>query len=305
MDAVVRWQNESQKKSSNDDICIFRYLDKFFANIYIDDITVDTVEKVIADKSLTASPARVNRITSLIRAVLRKAERFWEWIDKAPAIRRLKVDVPPPRWLSESEETNLFKELPPHTQTLARFSLETGLRESNVTGLQWNQVDLEKKIAWINSNQAKANKAIGIPLSNIAIEILKNLKGNHEIFVFTLRGNPLKKAGSTAFKNALSRAGIQNFRWHDLRHTWATRHVQSGTSLHVLQALGGWSSYDMVLRYAHLAVSHLAEHVNKMEKEKAKTSRSLNIDTSISTLTFPEYDLSLPLAENGSLVITL
>jgi len=305
MDAVVRWQNESQKKSSNDDICIFRYLDKFFANTYIDDITVDTIEKVITDKSATASPARVNRITSLIRAVLRKAERVWEWINKAPAIRRLKEDAPPIRWLSESEETRLFKELPRHIQALARFSLETGLRESNVTGLQWNQVDLENKRAWINSNQAKADKAIGIPLSDIAIEVLKSQKGKHEVFVFTFRGNPLKKAGSTAFKNALLRARVEHFRWHDLRHTWATRHVQSGTPLHSLQVLGGWSSYEMVLRYAHLGVEHLAEHVNKKEKKKIKQSGSLSLDTTLSAMPVLEYDLPLPLVSNGNFLITL
>ena len=111
MEAVIRWQKESQKKSSNDDICIFRYLNNFFSGMYVDEITIDVIEKVIHDKSATASPGRVNRITSLIRAVLRRAERNWEWIDKAPAIRRLKEDEAPVRWLSESEEKCLFKEL--------------------------------------------------------------------------------------------------------------------------------------------------------------------------------------------------
>lgn len=60
-----------------------------------------------------------------------------------------------------------------------------------------------------------------------------------------------------AWRAALKRAGIKNFRWHDLRHTWASWHVQSGTSLQELQVLGGWSSFDMVLRYAHLSSDHL------------------------------------------------
>jgi len=61
----------------------------------------------------------------------------------------------------------------------------------------------------------------------------------------------------TAWRNALSRAGIENFRWHDLRHTWASWHVQNGTSLQELQVLGGWASLEMVLRYAHLSGDHL------------------------------------------------
>ena len=62
----------------------------------------------------------------------------------------------------------------------------------------------------------------------------------------------------------MDRAGIQDFRWHDLRHTWASWHVQSGTPLPVLQQLGGWQSYEMVLRYAHLAPEHLAEYADRL-----------------------------------------
>lgn len=55
-----------------------------------------------------------------------------------------------------------------------------------------------------------------------------------------------------------------NFRWHDLRHTWASWHVQNGTSLQELQQLGGWSSYEMVLRYAHLSSDHLKEAASRV-----------------------------------------
>jgi Site-specific recombinase XerD len=66
---------------------------------------------------------------------------------------------------------------------------------------------------------------------------------------------------------ALERAGIDNFTWHGLRHTWASWHVQNGTPLNVLQELGGWSSYDMVLRYAHLAPDHLSEFASNINLE--------------------------------------
>ena len=64
---------------------------------------------------------------------------------------------------------------------------------------------------------------------------------------------------NTAWKGALKRAGIENFRWHDLRHTWASWHVQAGTPLYELQQLGGWECAEMVKRYAHLAPEHLAK----------------------------------------------
>ena len=71
------------------------------------------------------------------------------------------------------------------------------------------------------------------------------------------------QSNNGAWIRALVRAGIVDFRWHDLRHTWANWHVQAGTPLHVLQELGGWESAEMVRRYAHLSSEHLAGYVEK------------------------------------------
>jgi integrase len=78
------------------------------------------------------------------------------------------------------------------------------------------------------------------------------------------QGEPVDRTTTKAWYKALKRAEIENFRWHDLRHTWASWHVQNGTSLNELLELGGWSSYDMVLRYAHMAGSHLLKVANNV-----------------------------------------
>ncbi len=75
----------------------------------------------------------------------------------------------------------------------------------------------------------------------------------------------MKQIGS-AWKRALVRANIENFRFHDLRHTWASWHVMNGTSLQELMELGGWKSYEMVLRYAHLAPEQLASAAARIEQ---------------------------------------
>jgi len=62
----------------------------------------------------------------------------------------------------------------------------------------------------------------------------------------------------------LRRVGIENFRCHDLRHTWASWHAQAGTPLHVLQELGGWESAEMVRKYAHLSTAHLTDYVDRL-----------------------------------------
>ena len=89
---------------------------------------------------------------------------------------------------------------------------------------------------------------------------------------------PVTQCNTKAWRHALARAGIENSRWHDLRHTWASWHVQNGTSLQELQQLGGWSSFEMVLRYAHLSSDHLrdaAERITRVSGEKILSNANL------------------------------
>lgn len=82
--------------------------------------------------------------------------------------------------------------------------------------------------------------------------------------ILTYQGKPIQQCNTKAWRNALIRAGIENFRWHDLRHTWAGWPVPNGTSLQELQLLGGWSSFEMVLRYAHLSSDHLKNAASRI-----------------------------------------
>ena len=81
----------------------------------------------------------------------------------------------------------------------------------------------------------------------------------------TYKGKPITNANTRAWREALIRAEIEDFRWHDLRHTWATWHRRAGTPTHELQRLGGWRTASMVERYAHLAPDHLAESAARLD----------------------------------------
>ncbi len=265
-DAVVRWLRENgHKRSIKDDKTHLRWLDKYLKSYQLHEITRDLLEVVAIKKEETGvCPTTVNRMLEVIRAILRKAQTEWEWIDKIPVFRMRHVEKQRIRWLTVEEANRLLNELPPHLRDMADFSLSTGLRASNVTGLQWQNVDMIKGHAWIHPDQAKANKAIPVPLNDNALEVLKARKGDHPQYVFTFKDNPIGQCNTKAWKKALARAGIENFRWHDLRHTWASWHVQNGTSLQELQQLGGWLSFEMVLRYAHLSSEHLRSAANRI-----------------------------------------
>ena len=121
-----------------------------------------------------------------------------------------------------------------------------------------------RRLAWIHPDQAKARKAIAVPLNAEAVVILRRQVGRHATRVFSFRGKPITQVSTKAWYAALERAGIADFRWHDLRHTWASWHVQQGTPLYALQELGGWESPEMVRRYAHLAAEHLAPWADRL-----------------------------------------
>jgi len=89
--------------------------------------------------------------------------------------------------------------------------------------------------------------------------------GRHPSHVFTYEGNPIVQVNTKAWCNALQRAGIQDFRWHDLRHTFATWHREAGTPMHELQRLGGWKTQSMVERYAHVAPEGLQLAASRLD----------------------------------------
>ena len=120
--------------------------------------------------------------------------------------------------------------------------------------------------AWIHPDQGKARRAIHVPLNSSAMEVLTRQVGKHPTRLFTYRGRPIAWANTRQWREALKRAGIEDFRWHDLRHTWASWLAQAGTPLNVLQELGGWESESMVRRYAHLAPAQLVEHSEKVAR---------------------------------------
>lgn len=258
-EAVVRYLHETKHKATHaEDIRKLRWLDGYLRNASLDSINRDKLNEIGEAKSREASPATANRYLALARAILRKAAHEWEWMDRAPKVRMFKEQSHRVRWLTPEQAETLLRALPEHLADMVVFSLNTGLRQRNVTALEWSQINMQRKEAWIHADQAKARKAIPVPLNDTAVAVLRRQIGKHVTRVFTYRGNPVRWVNNTAWKATLERIGLQDFRWHDLRHTWASWHVQAGTGLHDLQQMGGWESSEMVKRYAHQSSERLA-----------------------------------------------
>ena len=278
-EAVVRYLSEKSGKTTlSTDKSHLRWLDSFLADKYLDEINRDLIAEITIARlksyqiprekgparKIEPKPSTVNRTLEIIRSILRMARDNWEWITVCPNIPMRKEPTKRISWITRDQAEKLLGFLQEHQQSMMRFALETGLRRHNVTHLEWSQVDLDKRMAWIHPDQAKAEKAIGVPLSREAVVILRGQVGKHKAWVFPYNGLPVTQTATKTWREALKKAGVPNgFRWHDLRHTWASWHAQDGTPLHVLQELGGWASAEMVQRYAHLSTQHLADYVDK------------------------------------------
>jgi integrase len=251
--AVKKWMDVKQRSLPE------RYMIRSFS---VDANTSLPMPTTVMERLLSGTSAGTfNRRLGLITAI-HSASGL-----KPPAIKRRPNPKGRTRWLAAEEWERLRKALEEESPLLrqaAEFTLATGLRENNVLNLEWEQVDLKRRVAWIHADQAKGGDNIGVPLNEAACAVLRERVGADRRLVF---GNPdycLVKASNRAWYNALRKAKLRGFRWHDLRHTWASWAVMSGVRLEELMRLGGWKSYQMVLRYAHLAPEHLAEAASKV-----------------------------------------
>ncbi|WP_366521851.1 tyrosine-type recombinase/integrase [Herbaspirillum rubrisubalbicans] len=249
-------------------------MSRYLSGIRLLDIDRQVIESLRTEKIASgASNATVNRMLALLRAILKLAVTDWNWLPTVPHIRLLREPSRRIRYLSPAQASRLLAELPPHLAAMAAFSLATGLRRSNVTGLCWTQVNLDRRIVLFHGDEMKNGRPFAIPLNDDAMRILLVRMGSHPQYVFTYKGKKIVQASTAAWYKALGRAGISDFRWHDLRHTWASWHIQSGTPLLALQELGGWESVEMVRRYAHYAASNLALYASRIPAVTGKEVR--------------------------------
>ncbi|WP_274370129.1 tyrosine-type recombinase/integrase [Morganella morganii] len=306
-DACLRWlQEKEHKKSLDDDKTKIEYFLQFFSGKLLSSITETDIlkatsgminrkhkevweikaasakkkgAKIAPYKPKPATQATKDRYLAFLRSLFRAAVNDWKWIGKSPTIKvRQKKEIRV-RWLTKEEATILIQCMPDVMKPVVMFALATGLRRSNILNLEWTQIDLQRKVAWIHPEDTKGGKAIGVALNETACRVLRMQIGKHQQYVFVhteawhrADGSPTEKVrkmrvdDNTAWSTGLRRAGITNFRFHDLRHTWASWLVQAGVPLTALQEMGGWESIEMVQRYAHLAPNHLVEHARRIDE---------------------------------------
>jgi integrase len=298
-DAYTTWINASRPRTAANTL---EKLHRHFRTWYPEPLTAITVERIESWKarrlSEGRSPSTVLRDLFTLSSVLRRAVKAGEMaenpmrrVDKPRIDRRGKV-----RFLDEAEEFRLrtalhtrddlmkksrvaanvrrlrrgepllplLKNFGDHLTPAVLFSINTGLRRGELFKLQWSSVDFDRRLITVEGRNAKSRQTRHIPLNDEALSLLRRWREQrpYEPRVFAVATNY-----KNGWKALLKRAGITNFRWHDMRHHFASRLVQRGVPLNTVRDLLGHSTVQMSLRYAHLAPDQRREAVAKLNEK--------------------------------------
>jgi len=258
------------------------HLLKFFGEMMLTEVCPSHIaEYKNKRRAEGAAPQTINNELSLMSHAFNLAIREWEWTKENPVkkVSKEKVNNQIERWLTPQEEIDLLDSSPLWLQQIISFAVNTGLRRSEILDLKWSQVDFQRKTITIleQKNQSKDT----LPLNETALRILKErakvrLSKSEYVFHSENGTKICPRNLLRAFYSAVKKAKILKLRFHDLRHTFATRLVQAGVDIYTVQKLGRWKNISMVMRYAHHYPESLRKGIEVLDRINQKSITNLS-----------------------------
>ena len=281
--------SRAHKRTYGDDLARMERILGWFRDRSADSITPQEIERHFEQciEEEEWAPSTVNHYRSLLSLTYRLAIRDGKATSNpARATRHRREDNSRVRYLSPEEETKLRAEM--EARWAGHFpeldlALHTGLRLSEMYGLDWQDVDLARCLILIR--RGKNGESRYARLNSIALKAIDELRKRGDgtgAVIRNLEGEPL--AGPRYwFEKAIKKAGIANFHWHDLRHTFASRLTMAGVGLRATQDALGHKSVAMTVRYSHLAPDFLLNVVEKLVPQPSAVSSTEPTDTTTDT----------------------
>jgi site-specific recombinase XerD len=262
--------SKAHKRSYDDDLSRMERLKSWFGTRQADGIAPGEMERRLTEAAQEGkwAPATANRYRALLSLTYRLGIRNGK-VSANPArlVRHRQENNARIRWLTIEEEGKLRKVLEAkHGEHVPEFdlALNTGLRLSEMYWLTWDNVDLERRMLTVP--RSKHGEKRHVPLNNAARGALGRLRPRDEAtgWVFLNAQRERLTGPRYWFEPALRDARIQNFHWHDLRHSFASRLRMAGVDLGTIQELMGHKSIQMTMRYAHLAPTYQLAAVERL-----------------------------------------
>jgi integrase len=247
-----------------------------FGNCPLRRFTTRQIEEWQTKRLAVNKPATVNRLLATLKHMFTKAVE-WEMVEEEALKRVRRVKLLPEnnrrlRYLSKEQCKDLITCCAPHLRPIVITALNTGMRKEEILSLQWEK-HIDLKHGFILLDVTKNGERREIPINRTSLDTLKELVRHiNSPYVFVDANGNRYRDVRRSFKSALRKAGIKDFRFHDLRHCFASHLVMAGVDLTTVKELLGHKTLTMTLRYAHLAPSHKVAALAMLEEAMGQRS---------------------------------
>lgn len=263
------------------DVLSIKHLTKKFDNKKLSAITHEDVENYQVERQTQVTPTTVNRELACLRHLFNKAIEYKKTTVNPVKGVKFSKEIARLRYLKDDEKEKLFDVcLEEPIKSIVMIALSTGMRLGEIISLRWRDIDFHQKM--IHIEMTKNGERRDVPMNHTSFNtLMRQDEYSDGNYVFHKNdGSPyINDTISKWFKKICNRGGIENFRFHDLRHTFASQLVMNGTDLKTVQELLGHKSYQMTLRYAHLspqfkrdAISRLDSWTGELKDDKVTTA---------------------------------
>lgn len=260
------------KRSWRRDEVSLKSLLPYFGDTYLDDITPKMIENYRGLRGEQGvRPATINREHALLKNMFTKAVH-WDYARENPAKKvPLAKESKRIRFLSKDEIKRLLEaadtEWAPYLKPIIILALNTAMRRGEILNLKWEDVDLTRRV--IQVKQAKNDQPREVPMTDWLFETIRAWRKKRLDNDYVFSNNNMQPLISfrNAFEKALKRAGIEDFRFHDLRHTAASYLHMAGVDIKDIKEIGGWKTLRMVDRYTHISTEHKRATMLLLESE--------------------------------------
>jgi integrase len=290
-DYLQYYRANRQPKSVERHEMAYQALKPTFAGKRLVDITPFMIERYKQTrKAQGRSEVGINRELAFLKNLFTQAIT-WGKVTENPVkqVRLFREDNARTRFLTEEEEACLLAHCNAHLKPLVITALHTGFRKSELLPLRWANVDFRHRLIKVEAAYTKTHEARSVPMTETLTATLKSLKMSQ------VDGSTASVFGyrnvTKSFARAVERAGIVDFTFHDLRHTFASRLVMAGVDLATVKELMGHKHITMTLRYTHLAPGHKRSAIAALDRTAQK------VPTNFTTMAESQSDYMLQAIE--------
>ena len=260
------------KRSIETESALLKPAIEAFGDRRVNEVAQFDIEKYRAGRMNTPTrfkgkrkPSTCNREIAALHRVFQCAVR-WKMIRVNPVsgLEPLEEARGRARFLTKDEARSLLESSPAHLAPIIAVALGTGMRKGEILKLKWDDVDFDRRLIYIRQVNAKTGVARHVPMSEAVCKVFSSIARNGCVYVFSDGNGKPYRDNRTAFKNALKKAEIRNFRFHDLRHTAASYMVMAGVPMRTVGDILGHTTDTMTERYAHLLPEHRLKAVESL-----------------------------------------